>query len=547
MNAFGNMGVFCGVSLPPYWEENQPQPAPRQLAHSGRLPDTEPWWNPARAPGSPEGWFVDYLQWAKEYGLGELFPRLEQLLHGTALESVLIEAETHWEDLFDEIRQAFTYAVLTWRRDFDLLRSTWSMTDDTPEERRRANALYYQMQSMAKVTVIEALADRQFLPRYGFPIGLQSLRVVQVQNTKQGPRIQEESQYRLERAELQAIREYVPGATVLVGGKQWVSRGLLKHRTVAQNDSPFGMAGSIGTCVNGHRHYWLTGAKEIPCPICHAALAGTPSYLLIPEHGFTTAAWEKPRRRADTDPVGFVQAVTVTFNDSGALTPFADFADVSGLTALYRADGEILSYNKGKNGNGFFLCLTCGYAESEEANRQLPERIIRHPSLFATSRRTICPCNSHKRFVTFSARQTTDVLMLDFSRTAGVDTKDRALIHTLAQACQNAGAALLQLDSREIGVLLTDTTDGFGAVLYDNTPGGAGHVRELTEPRYARRWLEYAANEVLYVDAAHDSRCQKACLDCLLTYDAQNAMSRDLLNRTLALQVFENLGVFKRP
>jgi DEAD/DEAH box helicase domain-containing protein len=545
MNAFGNMGVFCGVSLPPYWEENQPQPVPQHLAHSGRLPNTQPWWNPARAPGSPEGWFVDYLQWTKECGSGEFFSKLEHLLDGTALESILIDAETQWDQLFDEIRQAFTYAVLTWRRDFDILRSSWSMIeDDSLEERRRANALHYQMVSMANVTVIEALADRQFLPRYGFPIGLQSLRVVQVQSTRKGPRIREESQYRLERAGLQAIREYVPGATVLVGGKQCVSRGLLKYRTISQNDSPFGMSGWIGTCTNGHRHYWLTGAVNIPCPICNAPLTGSPSYLLIPEHGFTTAAWEKPPRRADTEPVGFVQAATVTFNDMDSLTRISDFAGVSGLTALYRADGEILSYNEGKNGNGFFLCLTCGYAESEQLNRELPKRLEKHPSLFATSRANICPCTSHKRFVTFSARQTTDVLMLDFSQIVGVDTLNRALIHTLAQACQNAGAALLQLDPREIGVLLTDTNDGFGAVLYDNTPGGAGHVRELLEPRYAHRWLEYAAYKVLFVDAAHDARCHKACLDCLLTYDAQAAMSRNLLNRKLALAALREMGIF---
>lgn len=35
--------------------------------------------------------------------------------------------------------------------------------------------------ALSDTTVIESLADRQFLPRYGFPIGLQKLRVLDLQ------------------------------------------------------------------------------------------------------------------------------------------------------------------------------------------------------------------------------------------------------------------------------------------------------------------------------------------------------------------------------
>lgn len=75
----------------------------------------------------------------------------------------------------------------------------------------------------------EALADRQFLPRYGFPIGLQKLQVIAPdESTRDGNRvkIREEDQFRLERPGLLALREYVPGSQLLVGGKLVTSRGL---------------------------------------------------------------------------------------------------------------------------------------------------------------------------------------------------------------------------------------------------------------------------------------------------------------------------------
>jgi hypothetical protein len=89
-----------------------------------------------------------------------------------------------------------------------------------------------------------------------------------------------------------------------------------------------------------------------------------------------------------------------------------------------------------------------------------------------------------------------------------------------------------------LGVLLVPTGAGHGAVLYDNVPGGAGHVYELLGQ--GRAWLE-ATLRTLYVDAAHHARCETACLDCLLTFDAQEAMRRGLLHRRVAHQVMQAL------
>ena len=79
------------------------------------------------------------------------------------------------------------------------------------------------------------------------------------------------------------------------------------------------------------------------------------------------------------------------------------------------------------------------------------------------------------------------MLLVDFSECLPPDVrKDKALVTTLGYALQRAAAYILQLDSREIGVLTAPSGymgQGLGTLLYDNVPGGAGHVRELLSNR----------------------------------------------------------------
>ena len=85
----------------------------------------------------------------------------------------------------------------------------------------------------------------------------------------------------------------------------------------------------------------------------------------------------------------------------------------------------------------------------------------------------------------------------------------------------------------------------WGVVLYDNVPGGAGHVRELIaegngDEVRGGEWFRLA-RDVLFVDEAHDASCETACLQCLLAFDAQEAMSSGLLQRRQALATLDSL------
>jgi DEAD/DEAH box helicase domain-containing protein len=318
-------------------------------------------------------------------------------------------------------------------------------------------------------------------------------------------------------------------------------------------DSSPGLRGRFCRCENDHDYYWIADAAD-RCPICDARPKEGPRDLRFVKHGFTSAAWDPPKWSTDVDRVGTAETLTITFRPSsshdGGLVAHHDLGGVKGLSASYREDGELLVYNRGDYQRGFAICLRCGYADSErklaaKGKMELPAGFHRHPPISATRPWEVCWKDDAGAAVlrnqVLAARETTDVLLLDFAACLGHAAADEALVTTLAYAFQRAGTQLLELDSREMGVLVVPTGEGGrarGAVLYDNVPGGAGHVRELLAQ--GEQWLQ-ATRQALFIDPEHHARCDTACPDCLLSFDAQMAIAKRPFDRRRALAQLDSL------
>jgi DEAD/DEAH box helicase domain-containing protein len=517
MDAFGNMGSFCGKQTVPYWDDVQTLP---------QLKD---------APANRSGMFLAVLHETRDHPTAAVLEHAGRLLAGTALETQV----NNWRELIQEVINEFNGAVTDWNDDYERLRQSW---DESVSEAnvRTSNAIRHQLKLLWELTVIEALSDRQFLPSYGFPIGVQKLQVI-VPDEKSPKKVREEGQFRLERSGLLALGEYVPGSQLLAGGKLVTSRGLLKSWHGASVDSTPGLRGHLYRCANEHEFYNIMGDSET-CPICDAPHKNSPQDLLLVKHGFVTAACDPPRRSTDVERVGKAEPMTITFRTGGDVREWPNIGGIPGLGAKYREDGELLVVNRGDNGRGFAICLKCGYADSEisgvrgRGGSNLPSKFEEHPPLRDPNPRHRCRQGTAAWVVLrrqiLAARQTTDVLLLEFGNSLGVAATDDSLIQTLGFALQRAGCYILELDPREIGVLLVPAgAQGreWGVVLYDNVPGGAGHVRELVE--FDREWIE-RAEQIMYRDAEHHRRCDSACLECLLSFDAQMAIaSRPFVRR----------------
>ncbi|MDZ7619525.1 MAG: helicase-related protein, partial [Patescibacteria group bacterium] len=267
MDAFGSMGTFCGKPVVPYWKDKKDKPA---------LGD---------APSDLVAMFRKRLIELRDHGDATVQAVVTELFAGSGLQQTL----AHWPKLIDEVIDSLDGAIKDWNDDYDRLCNAWQAAVED-DNKAQANAIYYQLKLLSELTVIEALADRQFLPRYGFPIGLQKLRVIKP-DPENPKRIREEDQLRLERASMLAVAEYVPGSQILVGGKVITSHGLLKHWTGASLDRSLGLRGYFCQCENSHSFYGIASEPD-RCPICDGEQDRFPQRLLFVKYGFTSAAWD---------------------------------------------------------------------------------------------------------------------------------------------------------------------------------------------------------------------------------------------------------------
>lgn len=546
MSAYGTVRSFFGLPLPPWWEASEPaKPAVPPPGAAVDQPPLVPWWDAQLPPHQLYRQFEAFLAWVGGAGRDAHEGAVSRLLAGTPLEPAL----DPWPTLLETVRDRFAEVHAHGDQADDLVRrsvvrdhadllASWEAVDPALDgARRRANAIRFQIKALLETTVIEALADRRFLPRYGFPIHLHRLRVIE---TEESRGMSGEETFRLERPSLLALREYAPGSKLLVGGRIVHSRGILRHWSGKDVANEPGLSAWLSTCPNGHDYIHLVEAAPT-CTVCGEQPSDSPQLLFFPKHGFTTAAWDPPRYGYDVSVAGNSEACAPSIS-LGVGARLADPAPegvirrrhvggILGLAGEYREEGEILVLNRGRNRQGFALCLACGCAESEreygEGRTKLPSRFDRHPPIDSVK---TFPCWDpdeapvlRNRFL--GARDMTDLLLLDPEHVTlrgdlAPSSSDReAVSTTLAAALQRAGAELLEVDSRELATLVIEQPRAPlpGIVVYDNVPGGAGHVRELLDR--AREWF-FAALRVLHGTREHHARCDTACFDCLVAFDA---------------------------
>ena len=445
MQAFGSMGKFCGKPTVPYWKDDDNVP------------------QQGDPPSDLSGQFRQELIGLRDQPPEDVKRDASAFVDGTGLEN----HATDWQGLIGEVLEAFDQAVKVWNDDYEALRSAWSETVDqtileTDNTRRRngkrtANAIRYQLKILWDLTVIEALSDQQFLPSYGFPIGVQRLQVlVPTKKTPNGfawktPFVWSGPGCAHWENTFQARNSWLV-ATV-------TSRGLKKSWHGAAVDDAPGLQGTLCKCVNEHEFYRIGGLQFMPGLLAPPRNQG--QGLILARHGFAGAAWDPPRRSTDVERVGTAEPMTITFRQEERFLATKSLGGVGGVEAGYREDGELLVINRGEKKFGFAICQRCGYADSETKTAQqgrdrLPSGFASHGSLRAPTRFPSCwrPDEAPVwRYRILAARQTTDVMLIEFP-CLGPDAADPALIQTLGFALQRAGCQLLELDTREIGVLI---------------------------------------------------------------------------------------------
>ena len=521
MDAYNTMGFLFAVAGTRVWQQGNNKPRPDPSGH-GYAVAQERW--PEAAKNKPlADHFVAYLRQVAQEPDG-LENSVAELLVGTPLETIALSP------LLNRAADDFERTTKQWRDLYAECMEAWDKVDGLDEPaRRRANAMHFQMKSLRQDYVISHLGSVQFLPGFGFPINVKRLQVMRLTENARGlTSAAPDPMFRLERDGLTAVAEYAPGTTLLAGGKYVTSRGVSVAWRQRGDRQSFGRISTYRTCANGHFDYADAGGQDgaAKCGVCGTADGDAPRQMIKLEGHFSTAAYEPPSYGGREQRPGGASRRVLTNGLGGAGSQRrADFAGVGGLSATYNEAGRVLALNEGPAGFGFAICPRCGYAEAEAAmagpgaaatrSFAFHDDITRVGQMgrgFACDGRTLQPLRNRS----LAAEQVTDVLALTPPPSlAG----DEALAVTLAHALHAAAGRLLLLDPREIGVSVEKGRDGFEMLFHDAGSGGSGHVRELLDAGGA--WLA-EAGRVLLVDEAHDRRCERACVDCLITFAAQN-------------------------
>ncbi len=198
----------------------------------------------------------------------------------------------------------------------------------------------------------------------------------------------------------------MPGSRVLVGSRVAVSRGLRRHWTDKNVDRALGLQSVCLECPEGH--VYVAQSLNAFCPACGLKPCKA-QQLVSPRFGYTTAAWDPPKRETDPERVGEQRVCPIAFLERNQRDGEPRFANFENLKVTYREDTPLLVRNGGERNRGFAICTRCGFSMSEfdhgNGRMGLPNGFERHAPIFSPDAKKFCwqkvendaPCSAKPR------------------------------------------------------------------------------------------------------------------------------------------------------
>ena len=297
----------------------------------------------------------------------------------------------------------------------------------------------------------------------------------------------------LQRDLSQAIAEYAPGGKVVANKLEWKSCGVkvVEGKAFEVRHYQYDDARSF--------RQWPEGEQSAP-----------PDKYLIPEFGFVTPLWEKPK-----EPHGRVQRLYTTrpffrgFEDD----PQPETKDINGVQVTKALPGTLVILCEGRNRNGFYICRSCG--------SHMTEPKAEHKSPSDSS------CRGMLEKFSLGHQLETDVVRLRFPQLTGEWDA-----YSVAYAVLLGAAETLDVPDADLNVTITGGGNAgeSAIVLYDNVPGGAALVAQMEQESVFAEMLGNAMDRV-----AGNCGCDSSCYGCLRSY--RNQFAHPYLDRNHALKV----------
>lgn len=384
---------------------------------------------------------------------------------------------------------------------------------DAFESRRSDLAARFErsINTITRRPLIGFLANRNILPKYGFPVDTVELRTAHC-DSQVGARLE------LTRDLSVAIHEYAPGAELVAGGILWRSAGIyrLPGRELITRSY---------TVCRGCQHYREGGDDLEPaCTACGRPADGPVREYCVPEFGFVA---DPKTSKPGTAPPQRSWGGAVHVVSLGSELAQTSWRSGGGAMVWCHSGtrGRLVSLAEGPGGSGFLICDWCGWGG---VNRGKAPKSHVNPLRGK-------PCTGPLRWQSLAHTYETDILRLELDA-PGLHgrAQERAQWHSLLYALLEGCAEGLEISRGDIDGVVHAGADGrSGLVLFDTVPGGAGSASRIAAA------LDLAVAAALRRVRACDCGPETSCYGCLRT--PRNERYHEDLSRGAALGILESL------
>lgn len=366
-----------------------------------------------------------------------------------------------------------------------------------------------QISSLNRSNTLDMLSRYCVIPKYGFPVDVVDLQVYE--------RGVPDRKYDLSRDLKIAISEYAPDSEVVVNGEKVISRYISLPRN-GQLKKVFFME-----CPNCRKMNLSVSPSMARCKYCGAELEpmGEPEFFVEPSCGFktgvvTSSTWMKPKRSY----AGQVKYI-------GEGEPDELHLDIKGVIAAESSSNDKLLVMNNKT---FYMCPTCGYSE---VGSYKGKKISREHKNY---RQFDCDNDKLER-IHIGHIFRTDVVKIKINICFGELGEDLNVALSFMYALLEGVSMALDIERNDINGLVEPDigSSGYDVLLYDNVPGGAGHVKRLMNEDSMIKSLEAALKKVSQNCCDEDT----SCYNCLRNYRNQSVHNR--LKRRYAKELISML------
>lgn len=385
------------------------------------------------------------------------------------------------------------------------------------EKRHRVDRLFERVRVYQNENILTFMSRKNVLPKYGFPVD-----TVEMTITGNNTGLQ------LQRDLSMAISEYAPGSQIVANGNLITSRYIRKIPRMSWK--MFDYIRCKCNTLNISPHEEETNEERLTtCMQCGESLAGIRRRtFLVPSFGFESGneikkpGLKKPECtfKGEISYIGYRTQFEMPSYSIGDSVIQLGFSQSDEMAVL--------------NESNFYVCETCGYTDLDDSKFAGTKRSKHNNSADYT-----CSNKILKRY-SLGYRFETDVVLMRF---ISPELSKREIALSVLYGVLLGICHYLNIEENDISGCLQyfynpiSNQPNYALVLFDKTPGGAGHVRRLNDQKILTGVLHTTLDLMEKCDCGGEV-ADSSCYTCLRNY--YNQKHHDELKRCYVIDFLKS-------